>query len=58
MAIAADIKIELATAVSAISVGGPAAIAAAHIAGQTRMPNSKMAARAKPAGAQIGMAFE
>src|SRR6476659_1840077 len=40
------------------SVGTPATYAAAKIAGHTRIPHKRTAAKARPAGAQIGITLE
>src|SRR5262249_60553439 len=53
-----DNKIESATRASAISVGMPTANAAAKIAGQMRRPRKRTAAKARPAGGQMGTALE
>ena len=57
-ATAKDIGMESAAFASTRSVGTPAIYAAAKIAGQTRIPHKRTAAKAIPAGAQIGIALE
>src|SRR4051812_6571530 len=53
-----DIGMESVALPLARSVGMPATYAAAKIAGHTRMPHKRTAAKARPAGAQIGIALE
>jgi hypothetical protein len=50
-------KIQSAAVASGISIGVPAANAAAKIAGQTRRPQTRTAAKANPAGGQMGTAL-
>ena len=53
-----DIGLESAALALARSVGTPATYAAAKIAGHTRIPHKRTAAKARPAGAQIGITLE
>src|SRR4051794_5652509 len=53
-----DIGMESVALALARSVGTPAKYAAAKIAGHTRMPHKRTAAKARPAGAQTGIALE
>ena len=53
-----DIGMESAALALARSVGTPATYAAAKIAGHTRIPHKRTAAKARPAGAQIGITLE
>ena len=51
-------KIESAEIASAMPVGSPVANAAAKTAGQMRIPRKSTAAKASPAGGQIGIGVE